>query len=245
MAKVIDLEKAGFYLLEGLLYNHDYLWFSSTEIAKVSSAWPVIHNYALSYSLSQYSYGLSRGSFPNYEEDLASMPLYTTPALSSVVTRTAITLNAIDDLTLRTDTGGKINTPNLGKRIVIDPYLELPREGHRLEGGYLFFCFIRGGYRPPAVTRLGKKGCPVRIYWKRFESPRAFFQEESIVPVHAVNPLDVSGEVVSYEPIILPPHMLFRRAEIRGDWFIKAYGRIVLLPKRVREEVEGVYGKLS
>lgn len=237
MSKVVNLEEAGYSLLEGRLYNHDYLWFSSMEIAKVSSTWPVIHNYALSYALAQYSYGLSKGSYPHYEEDLASMPLYTTPAICSAVTRTVITLNAVDDLTLRTDTGGKINTPNLGKRVVVDPYFELPREGHRLEGGYNFFCFVRGEYRPPSVTRLGKKGCPVRIYWRQIESPHAFFLEETIVPAHPVNPLDISGEVLSYEPIVLPPHMLFRRAEIRRDWFMNADGKMVLLPKRIRESL--------
>jgi CRISPR-associated protein Csc1 len=238
MSKVINLEEAGYSFLEGRLYNHDSLWFSSTEIAKVSSTWPVIHNYALSYSLAQYSHGLSKGSYPHYEEDLASMPLYTTPAICSSVTRTAITLNAVDDLTLRTDAGGKINTPNLGKRVVVDPYFELLREGRRLEGGYNFFCFVRGGYCPPSVTRLGKKGCPVRIYWRRIEFPLAFFREEAVVPVHPINPLDISGDVLSYEPIILPPHMLFRRAEICRDWFVNTDGRMVLLPKRVRESLE-------
>lgn len=235
MSKVIYLEEVGYSLLEGRLYNHDYLWFSSTEVAKVSSTWPVIHNYALSYSLSQYSHGFYKGNCPCYEEDLALMPLYATPAISFFATRTTITLNAIDDLTLRTDTGGKINSPNLGKRVVMDPYFELLRDRCRPRGGYSFFCFVSEGYRPPGVTRLGKKGSPVRIYWRRFESPRAFFQEEAVVPAHPVNPLDISGEVLSYEPIVLPPHMLFRRAEIRNDWFVNADGRMVLLPQRIRQ----------
>lgn len=237
MSKVINLEQAGFSVMEGRLYNHDYLWFSSAEIAKVSSTWPAIHNYALSYSLSQYSHGLYKGNYPSYEEDLALMPLYATPAMSVNATRTTITLNALDDLTLRTDTGGKINSPNLGKRMVVDPCFEVLREGRRPTGGYSFFCFVSEGYRLPAVTRLGKKGSPVRIYWRRFESPRAFFREEAVVPAHPVNPLDISGEVVSYEPIVLPPHMLFRRAEIKNDWFVNAGGQMVLLPKRIRQRL--------
>jgi hypothetical protein len=168
---------------------------------------------------------------------LASMPLYTTPAISPVVTRTTITLNAVDDLTLRTDSGGKINTPNLGKRVTLDPCFELPQSGRRLELGYLFFCFVRGDYRPPAVARLGKKGCPIRVCWKGIESPQAFLLDEAVVPAHPVNPLDISGEVLSYDPIILPPHMLFRRAEIRGDWFVRVDGGMVLLPKRIRHEI--------
>ncbi|RJX27670.1 MAG: type I-D CRISPR-associated protein Cas5/Csc1 [Dethiobacter sp.] len=238
MVKSLDLEEGGYSLFEGRLYNHDYLWFSSAEVAKVSSTWPVIHNYALSYSLSQYSYGLYKGNYPRYEEDLNLMPLYTTPAIGFTMAKTAITLNSLDDLTLRTDAGGKINTPNLGKRVVVNPCFELPREGRHLKGGYSFFCFTRKEYCPPAVSRLGKKGCPVRVYWRRFESPKAFFREGAVVPAHPVNPLDISGEVVSYEPIVLPPHMLFRRVEIRGDWFVNADGRMVLLPQRIRQRIK-------
>jgi len=237
MAKVINIEEAGFSLLEGRLYNHDYLWFSSTEVAKVSATWPVIHNYALTYSLSQYSHGRYIGNYPRYEEDLALMPLYATPAISSKATRTAITLNALDDLTLRTDAGGKINSPNLGKRLPVDPSFEVFQYGRHLTGGYSFFCFVSNGYRLPAVTRLGKKGSPVRIHWRRIKSPKAFFQEDAVVPSHPVNPLDISGEVLSYEPIVLPPHMLFRRAEIKGDWFVNAGGPMVLLPKRIRQRL--------
>lgn len=237
---MVDLERANLSLFEGRLYNHDYLWFSSTEIAEVSSTWPVIHNYALSYSLSQYSHGIYIGNIPRYEEDLASMPAYATPAVCDTVTRTKITLNAVDDLTLKTDAGGKINTPKRGWRVVMDPYFEPLRPEKRAEGGYHFFCFVFGKYHPPAVARLGKKGCPVRIYWRKIESPRALFYGDPVVPGHPVNPLDISGEVVSYEPIILPPHMLFRRAEIRGDWFINANGRMILFPKRIRERVEVV-----
>ncbi|MHB1420046.1 MAG: type I-D CRISPR-associated protein Cas5/Csc1 [Bacillota bacterium] len=238
MVKVLNLEEGCYTLFEGRLYNHDYLWFSSTEIAKVSSTWPVIHNYALSYSLSQYSHGLYKGNRPCYDEDLAKMPLYATPAISYTATKTAFTLNALDDLTNRTDAGGKINSPNLGKRVMLNPCFELSTEGRRLEGGYSFFCFVRKGYCPPSVTRLGKKGSPVRIYWRQFDSPKAFFREEPIVPAHPVNPMDISGEVLSYEPIMVPPHMLFRRVEIRGGWFIYADCRMVMLPQRVKQDLE-------
>lgn len=240
MVKVISLDNGGYLLFEGRLYNHDYLWFSSTEVAKVSSTWPIIHNYALSYSLSQYSYGIYKGNRPCYDEDLSQMPLYSMPAIGFTSAKTTVTLNALDDLTLRTDSGGKINTPNIGKKVVVNPCFELPVKGYYFKGGYSFFCFVRKEYCPPTVTRLGKKGCPVRIYWKQFESTKAFFKEDVVVPAHPVNPLDISGEVVSYEPIVIPPHMLFRKAEIRNDWFINESGRMILLPKRICKEL-GVF----
>jgi CRISPR type I-D-associated protein Csc1 len=237
MSRAINLEETGFSLLEGHFYNHDYLWFSSAEVAKVSSTCPTIHNYALSYSLSQFSHGVYKGNSPAYEEDLTSMPFYTTPAMSASATRTAMTLNALDDLTLRTDRGGKINSPNLGKRLVLEPCFEGSLDGSRLKGGYSFFCFAKRGFSLPAVTRLGKKGCAIRFRWRRFMKPKAFYCEDVVIPTHAVNPLDVSGEVLSYEPVVLPPHMLFRRVEIKNDWFIKADGQVVLLPKRILQNI--------
>ncbi|NLC77317.1 MAG: type I-D CRISPR-associated protein Cas5/Csc1 [Clostridia bacterium] len=237
MTKVLDLSKAGISLFKGKLFNHDYLWFSSSEIAKVSATWPVIHNYALSYALSQYSHGIYIGSIPQYEQDLAAMPVYATPAINSSATRTSITFNALDDLSLRTDTGGKINTPNIGKRVVIDPCFPVANRA-AVEEGYDFYCFADNDYRLPAVVRLGKKGCPIRIHWQRIILPKAQFTDNVITPAHPVNPLDVSGQVIAYEPIAIPPHMLFRQAEIRSDWFINDRGKMILLPKRIRQKIE-------
>ena len=56
-------------LFVGRLYNHDYLWFSSTEISKVSATLPVLHNYALCYALSGYERGVALGSIPTYRSE--------------------------------------------------------------------------------------------------------------------------------------------------------------------------------
>ncbi len=237
MIKVLDLDTAGISLFKGRLFNHDYLWFSSTEIAKVSATWPVIHNYALSYALSQYSYGIYLGNTPQYDKDLARMPVYATPAINPGATKTTITFNALDELTLRTDVGGKINTPNLGKRVVIDPCF-IASKAAPVEEGYSFYCFTDKNYCLPSVVRLGKKGCPIRIHWRQITAPKAQFTDEIVTPAHPVNPLDISGQVVAYEPIAIPPHMLFRQAEIRSDWFINDKGEMILLPKRIRQKIE-------
>lgn len=233
MAGRIDLAAKGIRLFAGRLYNHDYLWFSSTEISKVSTTLPIIHNYALSYALASFSYGIYRGSMPKYFEDLNKMPLYALPARNDTAQKTVITFNALDDKTLRTDAGGKINTPNLGKRVCINPEFELPEE--KAELGYHFYLFTFNLFTPPAVCRLGKKGCPVRVYWQEFKNPAAFFYEAIQRPTHVVNPLDISGEVKAYDPVIIPPHLLFRMVEVAGDWLVMQEGHRVLVPKRVLE----------
>jgi len=139
--KPIRLDDYGVRVFVGRLYNHDYLWFSSTEISKVSTTLPAIHNYALTYALSAFSYAAYWGNTPRYAEDLAQMPLYTTPAAAERAARTKITYNAVDSLSLRTDINLSINTPNLGWRIYLDPVYT--RGGVQLEIAGAPYCTRR------------------------------------------------------------------------------------------------------
>lgn len=220
-------------LFVGRLYNHDYLWFSSTEISKVSSTLPVLHNYALCYALAHYDRGVSIGSTPTYAEDLARLPLYATPAEAHEFTpRTLITFNALDSLTLRTDLKLNVNTPDVGKRAYLDPLFE-PWKEDKPRQGYVFYLFAFDRSTPRGVTRLGKKGCPVRIRWEEIEWAKAVYSDRPKRPTHIVNPLDVGGRVLRYEPIALPPHMLLRSAEVTEDWFIERGPHIIHVPKSV------------
>lgn len=239
MADRLDLNTRGIRLYAGRLYNHDYLWFSSFEISKTAATFPLIHNYALSYAVSGYSYGIYVGSAPRYEEDLAAMPAYATPARpEGVVSRTRFTQNAVNSKTLRT--GEKkiypylrsINTPELGWRLVLDPVWRGSAMGS-VPSGFVFYLFAREGFRPPPVVRLGKKGCPIRFEWEEIASAVAVLTESAVHPTHAVNPLDVQGEILSYDPLPIPPHLIFRTAEIRKDWFVFAGEHRVLVPRRL------------
>jgi CRISPR-associated protein Csc1 len=240
----IRLADHGVRLFAGRLYNHDYLWFSSTEISKVSTTLPVIHNYALTYALSSFSYAAFLGNTPRYAEDLSKMPLYATPAMAEGVSRTTITYNAVDSLSLRTDVGPSVNTPNLGWRVYLDPIYE-SRDGAQPAKGYTFYAFvfakeyqaIFGDVRPQVVFRLGKKGTPVRARWQEVHNPVALYREIPTRPGHLVNPLDVGGQVKSLDVISVPPHLLFRTVEITGDWFIFGSGAPIHLPKTVRQRM--------
>ena len=98
----LDLNAQGIRLYAGRFYNHDYLWFSSFEISKTAATLPLIHNYALSYAISGYSYGVyTVGKPPRYAEDLNDMPAYATPARpQGTVARTRFTQNAVNSRTL-------------------------------------------------------------------------------------------------------------------------------------------------
>lgn len=229
----LDLKTQSLRLYAGCFYNHDYLWFSSFEISKTAATLPFIHNYALSYAISGYSYGVYAGNTPRYAEDLDAMPAYVTPARpQGTVTRTRFTQNAVNSRTLRTDDAPRgSNSPALGWRLVLDPVW--PAGGQQREsGGFTFYLFARDPFRPPAVVRLGKKGCPIRLEWEEITPAVAIFAENAVSPTHSVNPLDVQGELISYEPLSIPPHLIFRVAEIRNDWFIFAREHRVHVPRR-------------
>ena len=65
------------------------------------------------------------------------------------------------------------------------------------------------------------------------KNPVAVFREEVTRPTHPLNPLDIGGELIAYDPVILPPHMLFRTAEIAEDWFVFSGRHRVHVPGRV------------
>lgn len=233
MQKNISLHNCGVRLFACRLYNHDYLWFSSHEISKVSATLPILHNYALTYSLGDFSYGISFGTAPRYEEDLMRIPLYTTPALAASWSRTRITYNAVNTRTLRTDDAPRgINSPDLGWRYYVDPVYPADERAAQ-ELGFACYVFTLDGRQPKGVTRLGKKGASIRIQWQEIGRPLATFCAEPVRPSHPVNPLDITGRLVSYEPVSIPPHVLLRTAEVADDWFVFAGVHRVHVPKRI------------
>lgn len=238
MGQDLSLHEYGIRLFACRLYNHDYLWFSSYEISKVSTTYPVIHNYALTYSMGDFSYGISKKTSPSYEEDLAKIPLYTTPALADSWSRTRITYNAVNSRNLRTDDAPRgVNSPDLGWHNYLDPiYPKDSRSTRQL--GYACYLFTFKGQNPKGVTRLGKKGAAMRIIWEEIERPHAFFKDEPVRPTHPLNPLDISGKINSYEPVIIPPHMLLRTAEVRDDWFIFSGSHKIHVPVRVLKKCQ-------
>lgn len=234
MSERLDLNANGIRLYAGWLYNHDYLWFSSFEISKTAATLPLIHNYALSYALSGYSYGISVGSTPRYTQDLNAMPAYATPARpQGSVGRTRFTQNAINSRTLRTDDAPRgSNSPALGWRLVLDPVWRTNAAESDVPG-FVFYVFARSPFHLPVVVRLGKKGCPVRLEWQEVTPAVAVLTDSAVRPTHAVNPLDIQGEIVSYDPVPIPPHLIFRVAEIRNDWFVFADEHSVQVPRRL------------
>ena len=235
----IILRDHGIRLFVGRVFNHDYLWFSSTEISKLSETVPVLHNYALTYAIGDFSYWQGPPA-PQYEADLEQIRLYALPSASESATRTRLTYNAVNNRTLRTDDKpGNVNAPDLGQRTYIDPVFDSRMQ---LGAGFVIYVFVYEGDKPKSLFRLGKKGAALRARWTEVENARAVLRDDPTEPTHPVNPLDVGGEVVTYEPAMMPPHLLLRRAQIQKDWFVfadleRSHHRIHV-PRRVLGRLE-------
>lgn len=215
----------------------DFLWFASFEWAGDSETALFLHSYALSFALGGRDRVVA-GVVPRYEEDLAELSVYCTPArlLDRAAApggllgwhagqlRTTFTFNSVDEPTQLTQAlriGPKVNDPKIGRRQVLVPGLR-----------FQFVAFTRDGFRLPRVVRLGKKRSPVVLEDVEPISGARFRGGAS--PDHAVNPLDVDGRVLRYVPAAIPPHLIYDRAEIEEDEFIRAGNRVVHIPKRVR-----------
>lgn len=225
------LEDAGVRLYAGWGMPHDYLWFSSTESAQVSTTFAILHGYALTLSLSQRSWACAPPN-PDYERDLGLCSYYALPAAWPGAPRVRITQNAVDDRTNRTDTGEGRNTPSLSYRVCVAP---APR-ALQPDAGFRVFAFAFGGEGPPpGVTRLGKKGCAMRWRWSEATEATIRFSDDVVRPSHPVSPLDLShaGGAVSYQPVALPPHLLYQFAELRNEPVVQLGRETVHVPARV------------
>ena len=225
-----DLNLAGVRAYRLIIRLDDYVWFASHEWANDNETAPVLHGYALSFGLSRRDRVLTLGGVPTYEEDLAAMPVYCTPASlaardSAKGTRTVLTFNSIDEPTQLTQAlgiGDKVNDPKFGRRQVLVP-------GLRFE----LVAFARFESRLPRVFRLGKKRSPVVVEVSEELTGKRY--RGGATPWHAVSPLDVAGRVVRCVPRAIPPHLVFERAEIEDDYFLANDRGPVHLPKRVQE----------
>lgn len=209
------------------IFPHDFLWFASFDSGAISITEPVVHNYALSYAISNFNRVLANTAIPTYEEDLEVMNWYTCPAKAIRSARTALMWNAIDTKTQTTEDPAfeKANTPKFGTRHVLVPWPATVFET---------YIFSKTGQKPPRVIRLGKKRAPCVLESEELNL-QGFREMKVAKPTHLVNPLDTNGTLESYRIVTIMPSLLVDEAVILDAVVFKDRKHWVLIPKRLLE----------
>ena len=231
--KQLDLASRNIRLWHGQMSFHDALWFATRDVDAISFTGAYIHNLALTYAVSGFSYVAPWFDRPRYDEDLARADLllfHALPTKASIGNTIEWTHNAIDDLTGRTDTGPGTNLPKLGARVCLPPSVG------RDSSSELWVFGHPSAPRPPGAFRLGKKGCPIRVGWAVVGQALAFLTSDAVDLSHVLSPRDVISisNVVSYRPVATPPHFLCDRATVRNEWVCRLQDHsYVHVPRRV------------
>jgi CRISPR type I-D-associated protein Csc1 len=205
------------------LQPHDPLWFSSVEFSGQLISEPVIHPYALTFALANSGRVTGRPDGPDYDADLPA-ELYCLAAEGFALERVRLSYNAVDEMTNRTDTRMDLNTPRVGQRLAIQP-----STAH----GFMTYLFTRDDVVPRRVVRVGKKRAAVRVEHAEISPAVPRLLEQATEATHLVNPLDIRGDVRSYVPVHMAPHLLLREAVISNDWFILVGSERIHVPHRV------------
>ncbi|MBD3190844.1 MAG: type I-D CRISPR-associated protein Cas5/Csc1 [Candidatus Heimdallarchaeota archaeon] len=196
------------------LRTHDFLAFSSYDVAKVTITESIIHNFALTYAIHYCTSVLDVQKKPHYIKDLSQMTKFPTPAeMTNNRSLVKQTYNTIDEVTLKTKTsyGENYYSPDFGV------YYKLPPDTC-----FQFFLLSLDDDPPRRLIRLGKKDCLCSLDVTELQLLSVKEATEQPVTIsHPINPVDVVGEIVAYEQLIfIPPTPIICGPSIKGKYLL-------------------------
>lgn len=204
---------------------HDSLYYATREIGRLYETEPIIHNYALCYSLGlvdsdryatqvaeehAYRYFCSE-QIPKYNEHLTPLNtqgIYLTPARSVRHTSMLNTWKyANNNYHVEMEKTQK-NIPSFGRAKEIAP-----------ESVFEFFLLSTHPISLPKWIRLGKWMSKAELTVEELDPPKR--SSGNFIYPYPLNPLDVmfSHQVISYDTINMPPVSLIRNVRINGDYY--------------------------
>jgi CRISPR-associated protein Csc1 len=204
---------------------HDSLYYATREIGRLYETEPIIHNYALCYSLGlvdsdryatqvaeehAYRYFCSE-QVPKYNEHLTPLNtqgIYLTPARSIRHTSMLNTWKyANNNYHVEMEKTQK-NIPSFGRAKEIAP-----------ESVFEFFLLSTHPISLPKWIRLGKWMSKAELTVEELDPPKR--SSGNFIYPYPLNPLDVmfSHQVISYDTINMPPVSLIRNVRINGDYY--------------------------
>jgi CRISPR-associated protein Csc1 len=202
---------------------HENLFYATREVGRLYETGRYLHNYALTYAL-----GLAVAPYfqaqqvPNYAEELAVLNergVYVTPARGTVVRYELVTFKYADNAYRVKMEPGRRNTPSFGraKEIAV---------GSRFE----FAVLSQEPLRLPRWIRMGLWRSKARVECLGEAEPRPAGRTEAVADL-PLNPLDVSGELLVYDLISMPPSSLVDNTRLVTEWLhAEVDGRTLWLP---------------
>jgi CRISPR-associated protein Csc1 len=204
---------------------HDSLYYATREIGRLYETEPIIHNYALCYSLGlvdsdryatqvaeehAYRYFCSE-QVPKYNEHLTPLNtqgIYLTPARSvHHISMLNTWKYANNNYHVEMEKTQK-NIPSFGRAKEIAP-----------ESVFEFLLLSTHPISLPKWIRLGKWMSKAELTVTELDSSKR--SSGNFIYPYPLNPLDVmfSHQVISYDIINMPPVSLIRNVRINGDYY--------------------------
>jgi CRISPR-associated protein Csc1 len=206
---------------------HDSLYFATREIGRLYETEPVLHNYALCYSLGlvdsdrysttvpeEHSYRyFCPEQVPKYEEHLTPLNqqgIYVTPARAINHSAVLNTWKYADNRYHVEMQKTQKNIPSFGRAKEIAP-----------ESEFEFFVISGKPLTLPKWIRLGKWASKARVEIAEIRDSSHSSSEKEFIFPYILNPLDVmfSHQVISYDVINMPPVSLIQNTKIRGQYY--------------------------
>jgi CRISPR-associated protein Csc1 len=206
---------------------HDSLYFATREIGRLYETEPMLHNYALCYSLGlvdsdrystrvseehSYRYFCSE-QVPKYEEHLTPLNqqgIYVTPARAIKHAAVLNTWKYADNRYHVEMQKTQKNIPSFGRAKEIAP-----------ESEFEFFVISKNPLTLPKWIRLGKWASKAQVEILETQESRHSTTEKEFTFPYPLNPLDVmfSHQVISYDVINMPPVSLIQNVRVRGQYY--------------------------
>lgn len=206
-----DEERSAVRIYLCRLILHENLYYATREVGRLYETGRYLHNYALTYAL-----GLASAPYfharqvPHYQEDLEPLNtrgIYVTPARGIKVSYALNTFKYASNLYHVEMEKSSRNTPSFGraKEIAVGSVFEFAvlseREPMRL----------------PRWVRLGLWRSKAALTWEEMQTTQPKLGVfTSGLPL---NPMDVSGRLVVFDLISMPPVSLVVNAQVEGPYY--------------------------
>jgi CRISPR-associated protein Csc1 len=204
---------------------HDSLYFATREIGRLYETEPIIHNYALCYSLGlidsqiysttvaeedSYRY-FCHEQIPKYAAHLTPLNeqgIYITPARSLYHAAILNTWKYANNNYHAEMEKTQKNIPSFGRAKEIAP-----------ESQFEFFLISPQEIKLPKWIRLGKWMSKAEITIEKLPQPKT--KTDLFICAYPLNPLDVmfTNQVVSYDVVNMPPVSLIQNVQMRGEYY--------------------------